>query len=250
MSDVETVNYDPQLTVYSGGGNSIVLTSEDNSQALIVDTKMMSGAKKLREKITASDIIIINTHAHFDHAGGNALYPTAKIIAGEYTQAQWDLESRKGRYPDETIKPGQEKILQFGDEIVHIRNMGQAHTTSDVVVYLEKHKMLITGDLALNGLAPPLYTRSHCNTQLWEAALDDLIKRYDIVTLIPGHGSMSDKKAIVRMKDYFVSIRDALGNPEKLKSVKKEFSDLAPFLNFSSFNKSVAFIKDEKNRTH
>jgi glyoxylase-like metal-dependent hydrolase (beta-lactamase superfamily II) len=249
VNTVETVNYDPRLTLYSGGGNSVVLTSEDNSQALIVDTKMMSGARKLREKVTAPEIIIVNTHAHFDHAGGNGLYPNAKIIAGDYTQAQWALESQKAKYPDELVKPGQEKILQFGDEIVHIRNMGQAHTTSDVVVYLEKRKMLITGDLALNGLAPPQYTRSKCNTQLWIAALEDLMKRCDIATVIPGHGALSDKKTLSRMKDYFISIRNAIGDREKLTSIKKEFSDFKPFLNFASFDKSVEFMKNEKSDT-
>jgi len=49
---VETVQIDPQLTVYlGGGGNSIVLTSEDGSKALVVDTKMGRAAKKLSEEI-------------------------------------------------------------------------------------------------------------------------------------------------------------------------------------------------------
>ena len=62
---VETVQIDPQLTVYlGGGGNSIVLTSEDGSKVLVVDTKMKKAAKKLRETVKATDITIVNTHAH------------------------------------------------------------------------------------------------------------------------------------------------------------------------------------------
>jgi uncharacterized protein HemX len=56
---METIQYDPQLTIFiGGGGNSIVLTSEDGSQALIVDTKMSSGAKRLRESVKANDITL------------------------------------------------------------------------------------------------------------------------------------------------------------------------------------------------
>ena len=50
---VETIQYDPQLTIYLSGGNSVVLTSEDGSTALVVDTKMFSAAKTLREKVNA-----------------------------------------------------------------------------------------------------------------------------------------------------------------------------------------------------
>jgi glyoxylase-like metal-dependent hydrolase (beta-lactamase superfamily II) len=62
---VETISYDPQLTIYiGGGGNSLVLTSEDGTKALIVDTKMRGAAKDLRNSIKAGEIIIVNTHSH------------------------------------------------------------------------------------------------------------------------------------------------------------------------------------------
>ena len=133
---VETIQYDPQLTIYlGGGGNSVALTSEDGSAALVVDNKMKGAAKILREKIKAKDITIINTHDHVDHTGGNALYPQAKIIAGEYTKKQWDDDSQKtSRYPDITLKPGEEKVLKIGKETVRIYNVGRAHTFNDVVV--------------------------------------------------------------------------------------------------------------------
>ena len=76
---VETIQYDPQLTIYlGGGGNSVVLTSEDGSAAFIVDTKMRGAAEMLRDKIKAKDITIVNTHDHFDHVGGNSSLPAGK----------------------------------------------------------------------------------------------------------------------------------------------------------------------------
>ncbi len=142
---VETVSHDPQLTIYLGGGNSIVLTSEDGASALIVDTKMRGAAQILKNQVKAKDITIVNTHDHFDHVGGNALYPQAKIIAGAYTKEQWDEDSDKtSRYPDVTLKPGEEKIMKIGSETVHIFNTGRAHTWNDVVVYLENRKLLVS----------------------------------------------------------------------------------------------------------
>jgi cyclase len=246
MATVESLKFDPQLTVYLGAGNSIVLTSKDHSKALIVDTKMMGAAKKLKADVSANAITIVNTHAHIDHTGGNDLYPTAKIISGEYPKDQWAFESKKCRYPDETLKPGEEKILDFDDERVHIRSMGNAHTLNDVVVFLEKRKMLLAGDLMFNGMHPAVYEKSKCDTRLWSAALEDLLKRYDIAVIVPGHGLMSDKNGLMNMKEYFESVRSALDSPHKLDSLRQKYKDYFALLSMTSFDRTVDFMKKEK----
>jgi cyclase len=248
FAKTETIQLDPQLTIYVGGGaNSIVLTSEDGSKALVVDTKMRSAAKKLRETVKASDIMIVNTHAHFDHTGGNALFPSAKIISGAYTNEQWDKESKKtSRYPDVALKPGEEKVIKIGSEIVRIRNMGRAHTWNDVVVYCEKRKLLVTGDLVFLDMHPALYTESGANVASWIGVLDSLANRYKIKTLIPGHGKISDQSALVVMKDYFVSIGDAIGKPEKQAALKKKYKDYFSLPGIFSFRNTTKFIEKER----
>lgn len=245
---METVQLDPQLTIYVGGGsNSIVLTSEDGSKALVVDTKMRSAAKKLRDTVKAADIVIVNTHAHFDHTGGNTLYPAAKIISGAYTNEQWDKESKKtSRYPDVALKPGEEKVIKIGSETVRIRNMGRAHTWNDVVVYCEKRKLLVTGDLVFLDMHPALYAKSGANVASWIGVLDALSKKYKIKTLIPGHGKISDQSAIAIMKDYFVSIGDAIGKPDKQAELKKKYKDYFSLPGMLSFRSTTKFIEKER----
>ena len=153
----ETVEHDPQLEIFlGGGGNSIVLTSEDGSTALVVDTKMARAAKELRKKVKTPQIIIVNTHAHPDHTGGNGLYAGAHVISCAYTNEQWHSMAGKIAFPDETIPIGGEKVLQIGSETVHIRNIGRAHTWQDIVLFLEKRKLLITGDLLFLDMHPVL----------------------------------------------------------------------------------------------
>jgi len=245
---VETVQLDPQLTVYLGGGsNSIVLTSEDGSKALIVDTKMRRAAKELRDTVKADDIIIVNTHAHFDHVGGNALYPSAKIISGAYTEEQWDNDSRKkSRYPDLALKPGEEKVLKIGSETVRIRNMGRAHTWNDVIVYCEKRKLLFTGDLVFLDMHPAVYAKSGTSIASWVGVLNSLSNKYKIKTLIPGHGKISDQNALALMKDYFVSIGDAIGKPEKQAELKKKYKDYFSLPGIFSFRNTTKFIEKER----
>jgi glyoxylase-like metal-dependent hydrolase (beta-lactamase superfamily II) len=245
---VETISYDPQLTIYiGGGGNSLVLTSEDGTKALIVDTKMRGAAKDLRNSIKAGEIIIVNTHSHSDHTGGNSLYPTAKIIAGEYSKEQWNVDSGNSRYPDVLLKVGEEKVIQIGKEKAHIRNMGQAHTMNDLVVYFENRKLLATGDLIFFKTHPVLMAKSGSSVKLWIRALDDLYNRYNVKTLVPGHGKVSDRTALIGVKDYFVSIGDSIGKPEKQAELKKKYKNYFSLPFMSGFDRTLKYIENERN---
>lgn len=246
---VETIQYDPQLTIYPGCGNSVVLTSEDGTAVLVVDTKMRGAAEILREKIKAKDITIVNTHDHFDHVGGNDLYPQAKIIAGQYTKKQWQDDAGKAsRYPDITLKPTEEKVLKIGSETVHIYNMGRAHTWNDVVVYFENRKLLATGDLVFNNMHPAVLAKSGTKVALWISALEMLSKKYSIKTLVPGHGPVADQNALVVMKDYFVAVGDAIGNKEKQAALKEKYKNYVSFPGMFSFNNTLKFIEQERKQ--
>jgi cyclase len=245
---VTTVRIDPQLTILlGGGGNSIILTSQDNKQALVVDTKMGQAAKQERALVSAPEITLVSTHFHGDHVGGNNLYPNAKIIAGAYTPGQWAAAAGKiSRYPDVTVPAGKEIVLPIGTELVHIRNTGAAHTFNDVVVYLQNRKLLVTGDIVFLKRHPVLFAKSGCNVPSWIHTLDTLQKMYDITTLVPGHGALSDASALANMENYFVSIRQAIGNDKKLAECKDALKDYSGIPGMASFEKSAAFIKAEK----
>jgi glyoxylase-like metal-dependent hydrolase (beta-lactamase superfamily II) len=246
---VEAIEYDPELEILiGGGGNSIILTAEDGFQALVVDTKMGSAAKQMSRRLNPKirQITIVNTHFHADHIGGNALYPGAKLIAGEYPKEQWATMTKNGRYPDKTVKPGEEEVMTVGSETVHIRNMGNAHTTNDCIVYLEKRKLLVTGDIIFLNRHPVLFAQNGCNVASWINVLDTLYNRYEIKTLVPGHGGVSDKNALVTMKEYFASIRGAIGDEQKLAALRGKYRKYTSFPGMSGFDKTVEFIKNEK----
>jgi glyoxylase-like metal-dependent hydrolase (beta-lactamase superfamily II) len=216
-----TLQPDPHLTIFIGGAsNSILLNAEDGSKALVVDTKMGADAKKLCEKVTAPEMVVVNTHIHPDHIGGNALYPSATFITGSYPQEKWPKDSQ---YPDQILEPGQEKVLQIGSETVHILNIGPAHSAQDLVVYLENRKLLVCGDLVFADIHP-IFIDPDGNAIAWLKALADLEQRYAFRTLVAGHGGLMDRSALLTQKEYFASIRAAMNDPEKLALLKKKYA--------------------------
>lgn len=246
---IDAVEYDLQLEILlGGGGNSVILTSEDGTQALVVDTKMGSAAKAMRKKVKAKEVFVVNTHLHADHTGGNPLYPEAKFISGACTKDEWVKSGTKGRYPDETVAEGADRVVRIGTEIVHIRNIGRAHTASDCIVYLEKRKMLITGDLVSVAMHPVLNAKNGCNVGSWISALGVLSGSYDVKALVPGHGPVSDRSAIDSMTDYFVSIRDCAGDRRKLAAKAEKYRKYYGMPGMSSFDKTIKFIENEKRK--
>jgi cyclase len=239
------VYIDQQMKIYLGGGcNSVVLLSNNNKKALIVDTKYFKSAKKLRREINVSEITIINTHFHLDHARGNSLYPNAFIISGSTNWKQWDFDTAHSKRPDKILNPGDELILQLDDETIHIADMGKAHSPNDIVVFFENRKVLAAGDLVWVNMHPLLLDKN-TNIQLWITYLDKIAKTYDFQTVIPGHGKISGRETIWEMKEYFTSILQAIDSEEKLSLLKSKYARYATFPLFGSFHRTVNLIKKE-----
>jgi len=245
---MEMVSIDQDMKVYLGGGcNSIVLTSKDGQKAVIVDTKFFNGATRLRKEIKAPNITLINTHFHFDHARGNRLYPDAFVISGNTNWKQWDIDTGHSKHPDQVLNPGEETSFMVDDEVVHIIDMGQAHSPNDVVVFFQNKKVLAAGDLVWVNTNPVLID-DNVNIKSWIAYLDKLEREYDIQTVIPGHGKISEKNSISEMKEYFLSISQSIGSNDKLLELKHKYKGYSTFPIFGSFNRTVKLIRREKSK--
>jgi glyoxylase-like metal-dependent hydrolase (beta-lactamase superfamily II) len=97
-----------------------------------------------------------------------------------------------------------------GDREIQIRYLGRAHTAGDVVVYLPREKVVITGDLLTSGLS----NLSDSYPLEWATTLEEL-KKLDFDTVVPGHGEAYTDKAKI---DYFQAyLRDAWTEISRLK---------------------------------
>lgn len=120
--------------------------------------------------LTPSDIdLVVNSHCHFDHAGGNEAFPTNHfgIQKAEYQAALSDTDT----YPDPAFRPGDPSRLTLyqGDTelapgLTLVSTPGHTLGHQSLLVELSDRAVLITSDA--------VYTRAHFSPDHLGAAKD------------------------------------------------------------------------------
>jgi len=138
--------------------------------------------------------------------------PAAKArLQAQLTSTENNLASQKELKlvpPNLTLKS--EMTLFRGSREIQLRFLGRGHTGGDVVVYLPREKVVITGDFLTAGMS----NLSDSFPDEWANSLDAL-KKLDFTTVLPGHGEAYTDKAKI---DYYQAyLRDAWAQASQLK---------------------------------
>lgn len=210
------------VALLQGGGEAGVsnagLVLEDG-HALVVDTmmfpEMAQGIVDELDRRSAVADVVLNTHHHIDHIGGNTLFPVARVVAHPRTVDTvhasghpvdiYDgfMTAFRGRFADldvaapEPLEPDLE--LSRG---AALRSYVPAHTPGDTVVWLEADRILFTGDLCFFGVTP-LALQGLLSS--WIAALDDLIALEPAI-VVPGHGPVGDASDVAIVRDHLIHL--------------------------------------------
>ncbi|MCB1480064.1 MAG: MBL fold metallo-hydrolase [Rhodobiaceae bacterium] len=113
-------------------------------------------------------------------------------------------EGTKVVAPDETFSD--EYIVELGGFRIEARHLGPAHSPGDIVVWLPKQSLVISGDMAFHERMLPIFEDTHTKEWLetWDSAFEALEARY----VIPGHGHPTNMDQVRRYtKDYLVYLR-------------------------------------------
>jgi glyoxylase-like metal-dependent hydrolase (beta-lactamase superfamily II) len=217
-----------------GWSNAGLVT--DGNASLLVDTlfdlaltaEMLAA---MRRATPAAEHIatVVNTHANGDHCFGNALVTSAEIIASracaeemvavppalfvDLLRAAPDL-GEMGAFAQRIFGPfsfGDIELvpptrtfdgqldLRVGDRLVHLVEVGPAHTAGDVVVHLPDDGVVFTGDILFHGGHPVVWAGPVSN---WIAACDRVLA-LGAETVVPGHGPLATPDALRDLKGYF-----------------------------------------------
>lgn len=135
---------------------------------------------------------------------------TAALDTATSAASRKDIENRRAVWQQylrslETLKPvppnltvTQRMTLTRGGRDIVIFHPGPAHTAGDLVVWLPKERVLVTGDM----LQPNLPYMGDGYLNQWADALDSLLA-LGPVTILPGHGdAITDMAVAERLRDY------------------------------------------------
>ncbi len=150
---------------------------------------------------------------------------------------RFDFEGITLTLPSRTFE--RELGLSVGGKEVRLVEVGPAHTGGDVVVYVPAERTVFTGDILFVGGHPVIWAGPIAN---WIRACD-LILGWDVETVVPGHGPITDKGGVRAMKHYLEYIRDearkrfdaGLGYEEAARDIS-----LAPFAGWTDPERIVA----------
>ena len=93
----------------------------------------------------------------------------------------------------------EDRLSVYNDDIrVELIYVGPAHTTSDIVAWIPKRKLLFSGDVIFNGGTPFALGGSVAG---WLTALDR-IEALGAETIVPGHGEVCGPEVIGEVRSY------------------------------------------------
>ncbi len=93
--------------------------------------------------------------------------------------------------------------LHVGQKRVDLIEVGPAHTKGDIMVWSPDDRVVWTGDILFIDSHPILWEGPVRN---WVAACDRLLA-LDVDVIVPGHGPVTDKAGVQRVKDYWVFLQ-------------------------------------------
>jgi glyoxylase-like metal-dependent hydrolase (beta-lactamase superfamily II) len=114
----------------------------------------------------------------------------------------FDFERCSVRAPTTTFSG--RTARQVGAKRVELIEVGPAHTGGDALVHVPADRTIFTGDILFIDGHPILWVGPVGN---WLKACD-MIEAMDVETIVPGHGPVTDKAGVRRVKKYLGYIRE------------------------------------------
>jgi glyoxylase-like metal-dependent hydrolase (beta-lactamase superfamily II) len=216
----------PGLHLITGPGGNIAAVIEPDGVALIdsnvppVAAQLKAAVGKLSDRPVR---FLLNTHWHFDHAGGNEIFGQSgtvivahhncrKRLANEQTIALLDMKfppSPKAALPVVTF--GDTGTLHHGNTVVEAFHVPRAHTDTDAAYLLPRFDVLHTGDLFLNGIYPFIDYSTGGDLEGWILGLKKVLEVAGPRTkIIPGHGPMATRADLITFRDMLTQVRDRI----------------------------------------
>lgn len=202
--------------MFIGTGGTIGYLVND-AGAMAIDSQFANTATLavagLKTRAPKGIEMLLNTHHHGDHTGGNLVFRGAvKRIVGHVNCVAWHKKvaaeaktEAQTSFADTTFTD--QWKTSFGDETIQARYYGAGHTNGDAVYHFEKANVVHMGDLLFNRAHPNIDRAAGASTASWITVLDKVGKAHGNDTIfIAGHAKDNNvqctKAELARFRDY------------------------------------------------
>ena len=219
-------------------GNLAVSAGEDG--ILLVDTEMMPLTARIKtaiERIQPGKVdFMVNSHYHYDHAGGNAAFGLESLIVAHESIRRRLMEGREAgaRFRDTPTPVEALPVLTFEDsvtlhwngeqiDVIHSRN--PSHTDGDTVIFFRDSNVIHTGDQYVNLGGFPYIDRDVGGNALGlRDNIADVLGMIDDETkIIPGHGPLATK---AELQHYHDQVAESIEHIEGAKQSGKTLEEI------------------------
>lgn len=197
--------YDQNIGVILGRGEALVIDTRatyGQAREILTDLGTLT-----RDPVT----VVVDTHGHFDHVFGNAVFRPATIWGHEgcVTFMERTGEARKptiatntpelaGLLDEVVIDPPDRTFAttataEVGERVVELRYLGRGHTDHDIVITVPGTDVLFAGDLLENG-AVPWYGDGYPIEWVGTAAQLAGLVQPEWGVVVPGHGDHAGRE--------------------------------------------------------
>lgn len=163
--------------------------------------------------------LLVNTHVHSDHTGGNEHFAQlgATIIARPRLRARLaDASTPPAGLP--VVVYDNPMTINMNGEAILLMPVPSAHTDGDTAVRFPGVDVLMTGDVFRAVGCPNIDRANGGSLTGLLAELNAFIASAGPGTkVVPGHGAITDRAAIAAHRDMVVAIRDRVSKLRKQK---------------------------------
>ena len=236
--EIKTTQLAPDFWTLEGQGGTIgVLAGADgillvDSQFAPLTDKLVAAIRKVSDKPIR---FLVDTHVHPDHVGGNANFAKLGATIFARDQLRYRLEHPNPAADGTPGKPAPEQALpvvtynaslsiHIDGEDVRLLPVVAAHTDGDTVVSFPGHDILAVGDIFRSYGYPYVDLASGGTLAGILEGLSEILDRAGPATkIIPGHGPIVDRTAVLAQRDLILAVR---GKVQKLVEQGKTLDEV------------------------
>jgi cyclase len=247
----------PVYMLTGAGGNLGVSVGPDG--VLLIDDQFASMSIKIKaaletlakgaELSTGTPRLVLNTHHHGDHTGGNEDFGADSIIVAHQNVREQLLNRIQGGpmpavgLPVVTYEDG--LSLHFNGEELRLVHLPEGHTNGDTVVFFTGSNVVHTGDLCFNGLFPFIDLDGGGSVRGFHENIGAILEATDENTrFIPGHGPLATWDDLMACQSTLGGVIELVAEALKEGKTGQQMKDAKLLAEYDSW--SWAFISSEK----